>query len=170
MITTASSWNEALRLGVEHVRSDKRRQQRMDEWFLVQEIRMQEHQTMLASGQAPDTAAGQARLLCRVVARMPISILPGAALAGTQDGAFSPSYALINPSFKVEGFAGYCDPCAVFNDIAPDPAGGISAERIDAVRTWLERTPYVRKLQGVYADTGDETKEVAYFVEPVTGH
>ncbi|MCY2925785.1 MAG: hypothetical protein NT031_10155 [Planctomycetota bacterium] len=170
MITTAFSWSDALRLGVEQVRASKRRQQRMDEWFLVQELRMQEHQAMLAEGQAPDSAAGQAKLLCRLVERMPISLLPGAALAGTQDGAFSPSYALINPAFKVESFAGYCDPCAVFNDIAPDEAGGISADRIAAVRAWLEQTPYVRTLQGVYADTGDETKEVAYFVEPVTGH
>ncbi|MCY2929174.1 MAG: hypothetical protein NTV86_06700 [Planctomycetota bacterium] len=170
MITAAASWNEILRHGVEQVRAAKRRQHRMTEWFLVQEIRMQEHEAMRAEGLDPATPSGQANLLCRLVERMPLSILPGAALAGTQDGAFSPSYALINPAFRVEDFAGYCDPCAVFNDIVPDGGEGISQARIDAIRAWLERTPYVRKLQDVYAHTGEETKEVAYFVEPVTGH
>jgi len=170
MTMTASSWGDILRQGVEQVRRAKRRQHRMDEWFFVQEIRMQEHGAMRGEGKDPDTAAGQAELLCRVVRRMPISILPGAALAGTQDGAFSPSYALINPAFKVEDFAGYCDPCAIFNDITPDSANGISRDRINTVRKRLEATPYVRTLQSIYADTGDETKEVAYFVEPVTGH
>ncbi len=169
MTTTASAWSDILRQGVEQVRQAKRRQHRVDEWFFVQEIQMQEWNGMRAEEKNPDAAAGQAELLCRVVRRMPISILPGSAVAGTQDGAFSPSYALINPAFKVEEFAGYCDPCAIYDDISPDPARGLSQERINEVRSWLEDSPYVRDLKRIYADMGDETKEVVYFVEPVTG-
>jgi len=170
MNESKSTWAEALRDGVEMVRKAKRAQTRVDEWFFVQEIKMREREAMLAEGKPPDTAAGQAELLCRIARQAPLSILAGSAIAGTQDGAFSPSYALINPSFKVEEFAGYCDPTAIYNDIVPDGENGLTAERIHTVRQYWEQTPYVGKLQAIYEATGDEAKEVVFFMEPVTGH
>jgi len=159
-----------LKEGVELIRRAKRSQECMDEWFFVQEIKMQELEAIRAEGRNPDDAAGQAELLCRVVRRMPISIIKGSAIAGTQDGAFSASYALINPSFKVEEFAGYCDPTVIYDDISPDPKKGITRQRIRTVRQYWEKTSYVRELQEIYAKAGDEINEVVYFVEPVTGH
>jgi formate C-acetyltransferase len=167
---TAQSWAEILREGVERVRVAKRRQTLLEDWFLVQEIRMEEREAMRREGLEPDGALGQARLLCRVAQRMPLRIEAGAALAGSQDCAFSPSYALINPSFKVEEFAGYCDPTAVYNDIAPREEVGLTEQRIARVREYWADTDYVRDLYAVYEATGDETREVVYFVEPVTGH
>jgi len=169
-----SAWGrlsaDILREGVELVRKAKRSQDCMDEWFFVQEIKMQEARTMRADGRNPDDAAGQAELLCRVVRRMPISITKGSAIAGTQDGAFSASYALINPYFKVEEFAGYCDPTDIYNDISPNPQKGITRQRIQTVRHYWEGSAYVSDLRAIYAEAGDEINEVVYFVEPVTGH
>lgn len=167
MTTATKSWGDLMADGVEKVRQYKRSQTRADEWFYVQELLAQARQ---AGGKDPDAESSQPEILCRVVSEMPISIPEGTVIAGTQDGAFSPSYALINPSFRVETFAGYCDPTAVYNDIEPDTDSGLTQERIDSVRKYWEGTPYVRRLQTVYDATGDETKEVAYFVEPVTGH
>ena len=88
--------------------------------------------------------------------------------AGTQDDGFARSYALINPSFKVEEFSGYCDPTAVFGDIEPNDE--FSKDRIEAVRKQYENTPYVQELGKVYKSAENYTKEVAFFVEQVTGH
>ncbi len=170
MIRLNIEFKDVLREGVELVRKAKRSQENMEEWFFVQEIKMQERQQMRSEGGNPDDPAGQAELLCRVVRRMPISIINGSAIAGTQDGAFSASYALINPSFKVEEFAGYCDPTAIYNDISPNPKSGITEERIQAVRSYWEKTAYVDDLRAIYNKAGDEINEVVYFVEPVTGH
>jgi formate C-acetyltransferase len=170
VIRLNTTWKDILREGVELVRKAKRFQEYMDEWFLVQEIRMQECEEMRAEGRNPDDAAGQAELLCRVVRRMSISIVKGSAIAGTQDGAFSASYALINPSFKVEEFAGYCDPTAIYNDVSPNPEKSITKERIQAVRQYWEKTGYVKDMQEICTKAGDEINEVVYFVEPVTGH
>jgi pyruvate-formate lyase len=163
-------WKDILKEGVELVREAKRSQECMDEWFFVQEIKMQECEAIRAEARNPDDAAGQAELLCRVVQRMPISIVKGSAIAGTQDGAFSASYALINPSFKVEEFAGYCDPTAIYDDVLPNSKKGITKERIQTVRQYWEKTDYVKELKEVYTKAGNEMNEVVYFVEPVTGH
>lgn len=170
MATQVTLWDEVLRNGVELVRAGKRAQRQMTEWFLVQEIRMQEREAMRSEGQTVDGPMGQAELICRMVERVPLSIMPGSVIAGTQDGAFSPSYALINPAFRVETFAGYCDPTAIYNDISPDPQQGISAERIQAVRDYWESVPYVQALKAAYANVAEDTAEVVYFMEPVTGH
>lgn len=137
-------------------------------WFLYQEIKMNVRQELTQRGLDPDAAENQAEILKQCVERMPLSIPEGSFIAGTQDDAFSPSYALINPGFKVETFAGYCDPVAVYDDIAADDE--ISLERIAKVRNYYASTPYVRKLKSIYDETGLITKEVAFFVEPVTGH
>ena len=170
MFEKPNDWVEILRTGVEQVRVGKRAQVRLDDWFFVQEIKMEEQQAMEVEGRNLATSMGAAELLCRIVRRIPISIPAGSALAGSQDCAFSPSYALINPSFKVEQFAGYCDPTAIYDDISPATESGLTAERIARVRGYWENTPYTRELKKIYARTGAETKEVVYFVEPVTGH
>ena len=170
MIRLNTTWKDILKEGVELVRKAKRSQECMDEWFFVQEIKMEECESMRAEGMNPDDAAGQAELLGRVIRRMPISIVKGSAIAGTQDGAFSASYALINPSFKVEEFAGYCDPTAIYDDILPNSKKGITKERIQTVRQYWEETDYVKELKEIYTQAGGEVNEVVYFVEPVTGH
>jgi pyruvate-formate lyase len=170
VIRLNTEWKDILKEGAELVRKAKRSQECMDEWFLVQEIKMQECEAMRLEGKNPDGAAGQAELLCRVVRRMPISIIKGSAIAGTQDGAFSASYALINPSFKVEEFIGYCDPTEIYDDISPNPQSGITKQRIQTVRQYWEKTAYVSDLRAIYAKAGDEINEVVYFMEPVTGH
>ncbi|MHB9138433.1 MAG: pyruvate formate lyase family protein [Victivallaceae bacterium] len=137
-------------------------------WFLYQEIKMEVREELVSRGLNPDAAENQAEILNLCVERMPLSIPEGSFIAGTQDDAFSPSYALINPSFKVETFAGYCDPVAVYNDILPDDE--ISAERITKVRNYYASTIYAKALGEIYKGTGLITKEVAFFVEPVTGH
>ncbi len=170
VIQLNTTWKDILKEGAELVRKAKRSQECMDEWFFVQEIKMQECEAMRAEGKNPDGAAGQAELLCRVVRRMPISIIKGSAIAGTQDGAFSASYALINPSFKVEEFTGYCDPTEIYDDISPNPQSGITKQRIQTVRQYWENAAYVSDLRAIYAKAGDEINEVVYFMEPVTGH
>ena len=99
---------------------------------------------------------------------LPISISENAIFAGTQRDAFARSYALINPSFKVETFAGYCDPTAVFDDI--DPTEEFTKERIEKLREAEKNTPYVKTLSEVYDSCENLTGEVAFFIEQVTGH
>ena len=143
---------------------EQRDLQRLDGWFLIKEIQMNhEH---LFEDCHPEVAA--AKLLEKVVELLPLKVSDNSVFAGTQNDAFAKTYALINPTFQVETFEGYCDPLAVFNDIAPNDE--FTKERIESVKNYYAKTPFVTELQEVYAKTGDETKEVAYFVEQVTGH
>lgn len=136
----------------------------LDGWFLILESHMKHaHET---DGMSPGMRA--AWLLTRAIEELPISISPSAVFAGTQRDAFAASYALINPSFQVESFAGYCDPTAVFNDLKPSDV--YPKERIEAVRDYLRNTSYVRELTDVYQRYGESMAEVVFFVEQVTGH
>ena len=99
---------------------------------------------------------------------LPLSISDNAIFAGTQRDAFARSYALINPTFKVETFAGYCDPTAVYDDITVTEE--FTKERIEALREIDKNTPYVKELTEVYASCENLTGEVAFFIEQVTGH
>ncbi len=99
---------------------------------------------------------------------LPLSISDNAIFAGTQRDAFARSYALINPSFRVETFAGYCDPTAVYNDI--DPTTEFTQERINTLRELDRKTDYIKALSEVYSACESHTGEVAYFIEQVTGH
>ena len=107
---------------------EERATKRLDGWFLMKESNMR-HEAQYASLPPMERAA---KLLYHALEELPISISEHAVFAGTQRDAFARSYALINPSFKVESFAGYCDPTAVFGDI--DPTDEITAERIETVR------------------------------------
>lgn len=109
-----------------------------------------------------------ARLLSDELAELPLSISDNAVFAGTQRDAFARTYALINPSFRVDTFNGYCDPTAVFGDIDPDEE--FPRERIEALRQYTLKTPYVTRLTEMYRAAENWTGEVIYFVEQVTGH
>ena len=87
----------------------------------------------------------KAYLLCEVLKDIPISLSDNAIFAGTQRDAFAKSYALINPSFTVEGFSGYCDPMAIYNDIEPNDI--FTEERIDTVRSFTAKSKMVKMLK-----------------------
>ena len=158
-----------LKNGLEQVLRTKRAQNKMTSWFVYQEMKMEVTERLRNEGGVePNSREGAAALLLECVRNMPISIPEGSAIAGTQDDAFSPSYALINPSFEVESFAGYCDPLAVYNDIEPDET--FTKERIERVRNYYAETEYVKRLGEIYEKVENDIAEVAYFVEPVTGH
>ena len=136
----------------------------LEGWFIVKETEQKADEKY--SDLAPTRRA--AEKFREAVKVLPLSISDNAIFAGTQRDAFARSYALINPSFRVETFAGYCDPTAVYNDIEPNEE--FTAERIERVREFSKNTEYVKKLTEVYDKHENFTEEVAFFIEQVTGH
>ena len=143
---------------------EERNIKRLDGWFRIKEIEAMAEEKYADCGKEEK----KAYLLCESLKQMPLSLSDNAIFVGTQRDAFAKSYALINPSFKVEGFSGYCDPTAIYNDIEPNEE--FSAERIDRMRRYTEKTPMVDKLNKTYDKAESYTKEVVFFVEQVTGH
>lgn len=144
--------------------ADERATKRLDGWFLIREISTNfenEHPEL-------PNIVKKARALAKVCEELPLSLNENAIFAGTQRDAFAKSYALINPNFRVSTFNGYCDPSAVYGDIEPNEE--FTSERIDAVRQASADSEYVRLLKKTYADAENDTAEVAYFIEQVTGH
>ena len=137
---------------------------RLDGWFVLRETILNYEN---AHKDIPKELLS-AKALCYALERLPIYISNNAVFAGTQRDAFAQSYALINPNFKLSTFNGYCDPTAVFNDIEPNQE--FTEERITKVRLETEKSDYVRTLKEVYRRAETDTKEVAYFIEQVTGH
>ncbi len=136
----------------------------LEGWFIVKETEQKADEKYCALPPMR-RAAEKFREAIKV---LPLSISDYAIFAGTQRDAFARSYALINPSFRVETFAGYCDPTAVYDDI--DPTEEFPKERIEALRELDKKTDYVKTLSAVYKDCEKLTGEVAFFVEQVTGH
>ncbi len=136
----------------------------LEGWFIVKETE-QKYDAQYSNLPPMLKAAQKFRQAIKV---LPLSISDNAVFAGTQRDAFARSYALINPTFRVETFAGYCDPTAVYNDI--DATEEFTQERIDALRNADKETPYVKSLSEVYKACEKHTGEVAYFIEQVTGH
>ena len=136
----------------------------LEGWFIIKETQQKYHEKY-AELPPMRRAAEKFREAVKV---LPLSISNNAIFAGTQRDAFARSYALINPSFRVETFAGYCDPTAVYDDI--DPTEEFTAERINALRELDKETEYVKNLSEVYDSCEKLTGEVAFFVEQVTGH
>ena len=93
---------------------EERRINRLDGWFLIQELQMNEGKI------EGNREIAKADLLVKIAENLPISVSDNAIFVGTQRDGFARSYALINPTFKVEEFNGYCDPTAVFGDIEPN--------------------------------------------------
>lgn len=144
---------------------EERSLKRLDGWFLARE----------AARKADDDGAAllpkemrAAVELDRIIDDIPLSISDNAIFAGTQRDAFARTYALINPSFKVETFSGYCDPTSVFDDIVINDE--FTKERVDALRDYTRKGDYVSSLSKVYEENEDYTAEVAFFIEQVTGH
>ncbi|MBQ3889028.1 MAG: pyruvate formate lyase family protein, partial [Clostridia bacterium] len=143
---------------------EERAKERLDGWFLAREI-VCDRQAEFA-GLGPEMrAACELRAILR---ELPLTVSRYSIFAGSQSDAFARSYALINPSFQVETFSGYCDPIAIYDDIEPNDE--FPRERIDRVKHFAEQSAYVKALNAVYDQYGDYTAEVAFFVEAVTGH
>ena len=143
---------------------EERKIMRLDGWFIAKETEMkwdEKYKDLPAE-------IKKASLTCEVLKALPLSLSDHAIFVGTQRDAFARSYALINPSFTVEGFSGYCDPLAIYNDIEPNEE--FTAQRIDAVRQFTARSRMVELLNDTYGKAEDYTKEVIFFVEQVTGH
>ncbi len=143
---------------------EEREIKRLDGWFLAKEIEMCADEKY--SHCTPEVK--KAHLLCEVLNKLPISLSDHAVFAGAQRDAFAKSYALINPSFTVAGFSGYCDPMAIYNDIAPNDE--FPAERISKVCAFTAKSKMVEMLNTTYSEAENYTKEVVFFVEQVTGH
>lgn len=143
---------------------EERRIKRLDGWFLMREANMKYSPALSELLPMERSAA----VLKKAIAELPIYISDSAIFAGTQRDAFARSYALINPSFKVETFNGYCDPTAVYGDIEPNEE--FTKERITKVCEFDKTTPYVSQLSEVYKNAESLTGEVAFFIEQVTGH
>lgn len=144
--------------------AEERNIDRLEGWFLSREIAKECDGKYVNE---PDCIR-IAKTLKDIITGIPLSIGSYNVFAGTQDDAFARSYALINPTFSVESFTGYCDPTAVFNDISPD--GQLSQKRIEALREYTKKTEYVKKLDKAYVVAGDCTREAVFFIEQVTGH
>ncbi|NLW11649.1 MAG: hypothetical protein GX028_06500, partial [Clostridiaceae bacterium] len=137
---------------------------RLDGWFLAKELQAESDRE-----NADRPATVRAALSLREIARhLPLELSDNAVFAGTQRDAFARSYALINPTFEVETFSGYCDPTAVYNDIEPNQE--FSHERIEAMREQMKQHPFVEALDRTYSAVEDYTGEVSFFIEQVTGH
>ena len=133
-------------------------------WFRIRESAAQHEEEYAALSPERRTSA----LLKVALRELPLTLSDHSVFAGTQRDAFARSYALINPSFRLETFSGYCDPTAVYGDIDADEE--FSKERIEALRQYTLKTPYVEQLNAVYRAVENDTCEVIYFVEQVTGH
>lgn len=143
---------------------EERQIKRLDGWFIAKETEMLNDEKYSGF----DAEVKKAHLLCEVIRNIPIFVSDNAIFVGSQRDAFARSYALINPSFTVEGFSGYCDPMAIYNDIEPNEE--FTKERIDRVRSFTAKTKMVEMLNDTYSKAENYTKEVIFFVEQVTGH
>lgn len=143
---------------------EEREIKRLDGWFIAKETEMLNENKYLGLSDE----LKKAYLLNEVVKALPLFISENAIFVGTQRDAFAKSYALINPSFTVAGFSGYCDPLAIYCDIEPNEE--FTKERINEVKEYTSKTPMVDMLNKSYAKVENYTKEVLFFVEQVTGH
>ena len=143
---------------------EERSKTRLDGWFYIK--RIQKECDAKYSDLPLEIKA--AKTLCDVCEKLPLTISDYAVFAGTQSDTFAKSYALINPTFSVDTFEGYCDPTAVFNDIQPNEE--ITAKEIEELREYAKTTDYIKELSKVYVDAEQYTKEVSFFIEQVTGH
>ena len=143
---------------------NERAKMRLDGWFIAKEAEL----NLQEKYKNECEEVKKAYILRELVDIVPLWIDDNQIFAGTQDDGFARSYALINPSFRVEGFSGYCDPAAVFGDIEPNDE--FTAERIEKAKSVFSTTEYAVKLGETYSKCESSTKEVIYFVEQVTGH
>ena len=143
---------------------EERATDHLEGWFLAKEI---QRKCDAEDASDPDCIR-IARTEVRVAQELPLWLSDYHIFAGTQDDAFARSYALINPSFRVEDFNGYCDPVAIFGDI--DPIGDITQERIDDLKEYNKHTKFAQSLVETYDMADGLTEEAVFFIEQVSGH
>lgn len=139
-------------------------------WVLAKDI---QRRKLLEIGDKYSPAMTQAILLESVCEKIPIFIEPGQIFAGTEEDAFSASYALINPAFSIESFEGYNDEMAFYDDAKPGCKMAdieVTKEMIKDNQIFWSKHPSVEKIRDIYKETGNQTKEAVYFIERVTGH
>jgi formate C-acetyltransferase len=136
----------------------------LEGWFLAKEIAMECAKKY--QGEADSIRIG--KTLVEIMSKIPLTLGDYHIFAGTEDDAFARSYALINPSFSVKSFSGYCDPVAVFQDIEPSEC--ISKERIQHVKEYYSKDAFAKALSQAYQPVECYTEEVVFFLEQVTGH
>lgn len=143
---------------------EERALKHLEGWFLAREIAMRCDEIYKNE---PDCIR-IAKTQVEIMKNLPLTLGDYHVFAGTQDDAFARSYALINPSFKVSSFAGYCDPTAVFGDI--DPIRNITKERINHVKEYYAKNEFAKALTAAYQPVEKYTEEAVFFMEQVTGH
>jgi len=139
-------------------------------WVLAKDI---QRKKLLEIGDKYSPAMTQAILLESVCEQLPIFIEPGQIFAGTEEDAFSASYALINPAFRINNFQGYNDEMAFYDDVKSNDKIAdieVNEKMIQDNRKFWSKHPSVVKLRDIYKETGNQTKEAVYFVERVNGH
>ena len=125
--------------------AEKRAGNRLDGWFIAKEAEL----ALSKEYEGMNEEIKKATILREICRTLPIYLSDYQIFAGTQDDGFARSYALINPTFKVETFAGYCDPTAVYDDITVTEE--FTKERIETLREIDKNTPYVKSLTEVYS-------------------
>ena len=80
----------------------ERAKDRLDGWFIVKEKELRIYDSLAEY----DEEVKKALIIKEIVKDIPIDLDENQIFAGTQDDSFARSYALINPSFRVEEFAG----------------------------------------------------------------
>ena len=143
---------------------EERQMAQLTGWFTIKELQ-RDYEPQVKD---LDRVEAAGLTLKYVMEHLPITISSNSIFAGTQRDAFASSYALINPEFKVETFAGYCDVTEVFDYIKPDAKH--TTEQIADIRDYVKNSAYGQALSDLYGSIEKETAEVAYFVEQVTGH
>ena len=156
--------HEHITLMAKQLFNEERNIKRLDGWFISQEIKMKNEKKYMNMSREMRSAS----YLYDIASELPLFVSDNNLFVGTQRDAFAMSYSLINPAFTVESFSGYCDPTAVFNDIEPNEE--FTKERISKCREWFSKTEYAKALSKAYAPVEQYTKEVAFFIEQVTGH
>ena len=124
---------------------NERAKNRLDGWFIAKEKECEIYDSLAGLNEEVKKAS----ILNTVIDTIPLDIDDNALFAGTQDDAFARSYALINPSFKVEEFCGYCDPSAVFGDIEPNEE--FTEQRIQSVKAKFAKGEYAKVQTRSYA-------------------
>jgi len=139
-------------------------------WVLAKDI---QRKKLLEIGDKYSPAMTQGILLESICEQLPIFIEPGQIFAGTEEDAFSASYALINPAFRIENFQGYNDEIAFYDDVKLGDKISeieITEQMVGKNRKFWGKHPSVVKIRDIYKKTGNQTREAVYFVERVTGH
>jgi len=119
-------------------------------WVLAKDI---QRKKLLEIGDKYSPAMTQGILLESICEQLPIFIEPGQIFAGTEEDAFSASYALINPAFRIENFQGYNDEIAFYDDVKLGDKISeieITEQMVGKNRKFWGKHPSVVKIRDIY--------------------